>query len=79
MATYRRGEALDATTCVRGIRTLHAYARAPADLIGTYDAPLLSTLGGPAIPIGWISEPPQPIGERPFAFMPNTQVFHNIG
>jgi len=48
-------------------------------MFGTYDGLLLSTPGGPAIPIGWISEPPQPIGERPFAFMSNTQVFHKIG
>jgi amidase len=79
MATYRRGKAVDAAAYVRGIQTLHAYARAEAKLFETYDVLLLSTLGSPAIPIGWITEDPRLIGERLFAFMPNTQAFNNTG
>jgi Asp-tRNA(Asn)/Glu-tRNA(Gln) amidotransferase A subunit family amidase len=79
MATYRRGKAVDAAAYVRNIQVLHAYARAQAALFETYDVLLLSTLGRPPIPIGWITEDPQLIGERLFAFMPNTQAFNNTG
>jgi amidase len=79
MGTYRRGQAVSAADYVRGIQTLHAYARAQAKLFETYDVLLLSTLGSPAIPIGWITEDPKLIGERLFAFMPNTQAFNNTG
>ena len=79
MATYRRGKTVDAAAYVQGIQTLHAYARAQAALFETYDVLLLSTLGSPAIPIGWITEQPQLVGERLFAFMPNTQAFNNTG
>ncbi|HEY8004442.1 MAG TPA: amidase [Phenylobacterium sp.] len=79
MATYRRGQKVTAAAYVRGIQALHAYTRAEAQLFETYDVLLLSTLGSPAIPIGWILEDPQQIGERLFAFMPNTQAFNNTG
>ena len=79
LATYRRGAAVSAAAYVRGLQALHAYARAQAQLFETYDVLLLSTLGSPAIPIGWIFEDPKLIGERLFAFMPNTQAFNNTG
>ena len=79
MATYRRGGAVSASAYVRGLQALHAYARAEAQLFETYDVLLLSTLGSPAIPIGWILEDPKQIAERLFAFMPNTQAFNNTG
>ena len=79
MATYRRGAGVTASTYVRGLTALHAYTRAEAQLFETYDVLLLSTLGSPAIPIGWILENPALIGERLFAFMPNTQAFNNTG
>ncbi len=79
MATYRRGAAVLAADYVRGIAALHAYTRAQAQLFETYDVLLLSTLGSPAIPVGWITEHPKLIGERLFAFMPNTQAFNNTG
>jgi amidase len=79
MATYRRGSAVTAAAYVRGIQALHAYTRAEAQLFEKYDVLLLSTLGSPAIPIGWILENPKLIGERLFAFMPNTQAFNNTG
>jgi amidase len=79
MATYRRGQGVTAAAYVRGIQALHAYTRAEAQLFETYDVLLLSTLGSPAIPIGWILEDPKQIAERLFAFMPNTQAFNNTG
>jgi Asp-tRNA(Asn)/Glu-tRNA(Gln) amidotransferase A subunit family amidase len=79
MATYRRGSAVTAPDYVRGIQALHAYTRAEAQLFETCDVLLLSTLGSPAIPIGWILEDPKLIAERLFAFMPNTQAFNNTG
>jgi amidase len=79
MSTYRRGSAIAAAAYVRGLQTLHAYGRAVAQFFETYDVLLLSTLGSPAIPIGWVLEDPKLIGERLFAFMPNTQAFNNTG
>lgn len=79
MATYRRGSAVTGPNYVRGLSALHAYTRAEAALFETYDVLLLSTLGSPAVPIGWILEQPPLIGERLFGFMPNTQAFNNTG
>ena len=79
MATYRRGAAVMASTYVRGLQALHAYTRAEAQLFESYDVLLLSTLGSPAIPIGWILEDSKQVSERLFAFMPNTQAFNNTG
>jgi Asp-tRNA(Asn)/Glu-tRNA(Gln) amidotransferase A subunit family amidase len=79
MANYRRGLALEAPTYVRGIATIHAYGRAVAELFKTCDVLLLSTLGQPAIPIGWLFEDRAQIAERVFSFMPNTQPFNNTG
>jgi amidase len=79
MATYRRGATVTAAAYVRGLSALHAYTRAQAQLFETYDVLLLSTLGSPAVPVGWILERPELIGERLFAFMPNTQAFNNTG
>ncbi|MGZ6019469.1 MAG: amidase [Phenylobacterium sp.] len=78
-ATYRRGSGVTAATYVRGLQALHAYTRAEAQLFETYDVLLLSTLGSPAIPIGSVLADPKLIGERLFAFMPNTQAFNNTG
>jgi amidase len=78
-ANYRRGQKIAAPAYVRGIATLHAYGRAVAQLFETYDVLLLSTLGRPAIPVGWLFEDRDKIGERVFSFMPNTQPFNNTG
>jgi amidase len=79
MATYRRGSGVTAAAYVRGLSVLHAYTRVEAQLFENYDVLLLSTLGSPAIPVGWVLEQPELIGERLFAFMPNTQAFNNTG
>ena len=79
MATYRRGAVVTASAYVQSLQVIHAYTRAQAQIFATYDVVLLSTLGSPAIPIGWILADTQLIGERLFAFMPNTQAFNNTG
>jgi Asp-tRNA(Asn)/Glu-tRNA(Gln) amidotransferase A subunit family amidase len=79
MATYRRGVGVSASSYVRALQALHAYSRAQAQLFERHDVLLLSTLGSPAIPIGWILEDPKLVAERLFAFMPNTQAFNNTG
>ena len=79
MGTFRRGQAIGGPAYVRALSALHAYGRAEAALFEAYDVLLLSTLGSPAVPVGWITEDPRLIGERLFAFMPNTQAFNNTG
>ncbi|HEY0437317.1 MAG TPA: amidase [Phenylobacterium sp.] len=79
MATYRRGQGVPAAAYVRSLAALHAYARAEAALFEQYDVLLLSTLGRPPIPVGWIFEQAKEIGSRLFSFMPNTQAFNNTG
>ncbi|HEV2532967.1 amidase [Phenylobacterium sp.] len=79
MGAYRRGKATAASEYVRAVQTLHAYGRAAAELFERYDIFLLSTLGRPAVPVGWIFEDPKEITERLFSFMPNTQAFNNSG
>jgi Asp-tRNA(Asn)/Glu-tRNA(Gln) amidotransferase A subunit family amidase len=79
MATYRRGQGVSGPAYVRGVKALHAYARAEAQLFENYDVLLLSTLGRPAIPVGWIFEDPKQLSARLFSFMPNTQAFNNTG
>jgi Asp-tRNA(Asn)/Glu-tRNA(Gln) amidotransferase A subunit family amidase len=78
-ANYRRGQKVTGPAYVRGLAAIHAYGRAVARLFQTCDVLLLSTLGRPAIPLGWLFEDPQQIGERVFDFMPNTQPFNNTG
>lgn len=79
MATYRRGKGVGGADYVRALATLHGFGRDMAALFESYDVLLLSTLGRPAIPIGWIFEETGEITERLFSFMPNTQPFNNTG
>ncbi|MFC3070344.1 amidase [Phenylobacterium soli] len=79
MANYRRGQKVAAPAYVRAIATIHAYGRAVAQLFETYDVVVMSTLGRPAIPIGWLFEDREQIAERVFSYMPNTQPFNNTG
>ncbi|MCR5880824.1 amidase [Phenylobacterium sp. J367] len=71
--TYRRGQAVTGSAYVQALATLHAFGRAVATLFEDHDVLLLSTLGSPAVPIGWITGDVRLIAERLFAFMPNTQ------
>ena len=76
---YRRGRKVSGSQYVRGLAAIHAYGRAVASLYDRFDVLLLSTLGRPPIPIGWLTEEPKLYTERLFAFMPNTQAFNNTG
>ena len=76
---YRRGQGVSGSDYVRGLAVIHAYGRAVAKLFETYDVVLMSTLGSPAIPIGYLTEDIGQFTERLFAFMPNTQAFNNTG
>jgi amidase len=78
-AMYRRGTGVTGASYVRGLAAIHAYGRAVAGLFESYDVLLLSTLGSPAIPIGYLMEDLRKVSERLFAFMPNTQAFNNTG
>jgi len=79
VSTYRRGQTVAGPAYVRALAALHAYARAEAQLFETYDVLLLSTLGQPAIPLGWLFEARGKVGERLGQFMPNTQPFNITG
>jgi amidase len=75
----RRGQGVSGSDYVQGMAAIHAYGRAMSTLFATYDVVLLATLGGPAIPVGWLYEDVRLFAERLFAFMPNTQPFNNTG
>ena len=75
----RRGQGVSGSDYVQGLAAIHAYGRAMAGLFDTYDVLLLATLGGPAIPVGWLYEDIRQFSERLFAFMPNTQPYNNTG
>jgi Asp-tRNA(Asn)/Glu-tRNA(Gln) amidotransferase A subunit family amidase len=79
LATYRRGREIAGPAYVRAVQTLHAFGRAVAALFSDIDVLLTSTLGEPAIPIGWVLEDREQIAQRLFHFMPNTQGFNNTG
>ena len=78
-AMFRRGQSVSGGDYVRGLAAIHAYGRAMAGLFETYDVLLLATLGGPAIPVGYLTEDSNRGTERLFEFMPNTQAFNNSG
>jgi amidase len=81
-AMYQRGRAVTGPAYVQAIQAAHAFGRSVAAFFGAYDVLLLSTLGRPPVPIGWLrGDPPDPRGyaERLFAFMPNTQAFNITG
>ena len=78
-AMAQRGAGVSGASYVRGLAAIHAYGRAVAALFETYDVLLLSTLGSPAIPVGYLYEDLRRFSERLFAFMPNTQAFNNTG
>jgi amidase len=76
---YRRGKEVSGADYVRGLAAIHAYGRAVAAQFERYDVVLMSTLGSPAIPIGWLTEDVSQYATRLFDFMPNTQAFNNTG
>jgi len=79
---YQSGRAISGSAYVQAIQAAHAFGRTVAAFFERYDGLLLSTLGRPPAPIGWLrGDPPDPHGypKRLFAFMPNTQAFNLTG
>ncbi|WP_374576262.1 amidase [Phenylobacterium sp.] len=79
MAMYKRGKGVTGSEYVRALQFLHGFSRTIASFFQAYDVLLLSTLGRPPIPLGWLTEDYRRYTERLFAFMPNTQAFNNTG
>jgi Asp-tRNA(Asn)/Glu-tRNA(Gln) amidotransferase A subunit family amidase len=77
--TYQRGRTVTGAAYVRGLGAIHAYGRAMAEFLETYDVLMLSTLGSPAVPVGHLTQDLSQFAQRLFAFMPNTQPFNNTG
>jgi len=79
---YESGRRLAAPAYVRAVQAAHAFGRTLAPFFERFDILLLSTLGRPPVPTGWLrGDPPDGAGylERLFAFMPNTQAFNVTG
>ncbi|HEX3699866.1 MAG TPA: amidase [Phenylobacterium sp.] len=79
LGSYHRGKSLTGADYVRAMQVIHAYGRAAASLFERYDVFLLSTLGRPAIPVGYLFEARDELVDRLFSYMPNTQAFNNSG
>jgi amidase len=79
-AMYQRGRRVSASDYVHALQACHAFGRVMADYFQHHDVLLLSTLGAPAIPIGWLRGGGlDGYADRLFAFMPNTQAFNITG
>ncbi len=81
-SSYQRGRGISGSAYVRALRAAHALGRAVAGFFERYDILICSTLGRPAVPVGWLhGEPLDPAGyaDRLFSFMPNTQAFNLTG
>jgi len=81
-AFYQQGRTIAASAYIRALKAAHAFGRTVATLFDRHDVLLTSTMGRPAVPIGWLrGDPPDPRGyaDRLFAFMPNTQAFNITG
>jgi len=81
-ASYQRGRAISGSAYVRSLRAAHSLGRALAGFFQRFDILICSTLGRPAVPVGWLrGEPPDLVGyaERLYSFMPNTQAFNLSG
>jgi Asp-tRNA(Asn)/Glu-tRNA(Gln) amidotransferase A subunit family amidase len=79
---YERGKQIAAPAYIHAIQAAHAYGRSVAPFFERYDVLLLSTLGRPPVPLGWLrGDPPDMHGynRRLFDFMPNTQAFNLTG
>ena len=79
VATWRRGMGVTGSAYVQALQAAHAYGRVMAAFFERYDVLLMSTLGSPAVPVGWLRCDPAIYAERLFAFMPNTQAFNVTG
>ncbi len=81
--SYQRGRQISGSLYIQSLRAAHALGRAMGAFFASYDILICSTLGMPAVPIGYLKggDPPDWEGyaRRLFAFMPNTQAFNITG
>jgi Asp-tRNA(Asn)/Glu-tRNA(Gln) amidotransferase A subunit family amidase len=82
-SSYERGRQITGSLYIQSLREAHALGRAVAAFFATHDILICSTLGMPAVPLGYLKggDPPDWEGyaRRLFAFMPNTQPFNITG
>ena len=80
--SYQRGRTISGSAYVQALRVAHGLGRSVAAFFGGYDILITSTLGSPAIPVGYLHGEPldmEGYARRLFAFMPNTQAFNVTG
>jgi Asp-tRNA(Asn)/Glu-tRNA(Gln) amidotransferase A subunit family amidase len=82
-SSYERGRPITGSAYIGAMRIVHALGRQVAAFFAGYDILVCSTLGMPAVPIGYLrgGDPPDwdSYAQRLFAFMPNTQPFNLTG
>jgi Asp-tRNA(Asn)/Glu-tRNA(Gln) amidotransferase A subunit family amidase len=79
-AMYQRGRRISGSDYIRALQACHAFGRVVAQYFANHDVLLLSTLGSPAVPLGWLRAGGMDgYADRLFAFMPNTQAFNITG
>jgi Asp-tRNA(Asn)/Glu-tRNA(Gln) amidotransferase A subunit family amidase len=82
-SSYERGRQISGSLYIQSLRAAHGLGRAMGAFMATHDILICSTLGMPAVPIGYLKggDPPDWEGyaRRLFAFMPNTQAFNISG
>ena len=79
-AFQEHGRSITASAYIQALQTAHAFGRVAARQFEAFDVLLLSTLGSPAVPVGWLWEGgPHGFSRRLFEFMPNTQAFNVSG
>lgn len=80
LALYHRGRAVAASDYIRALQVAHAFGRTVARTFQGFDLLLMSTLGCPPPPVGWLrGGGPGEYMKRLFDFMPNTQAFNITG
>jgi len=80
--SYQRGRQISGSEYLQALRIAHGLGRAVAGFFGGYDILICSTLGSPAVPVGYLHGEPLDLegyARRLFAFMPNTQPFNITG
>jgi amidase len=80
--SYQRGRTISGSSYIQALRGAHALGRAVAGFFQRYDILICSTLGSPAVPVGYLHGDPLDLegyAGRLFAFMPNTQAFNVTG
>ena len=79
-AMYQRGRRISGSDYIRALQACHAFGRVVGQYFESHDVLLLSTLGSPAVPLGWLrAGGMEGYADRLFAFMPNTQAFNITG